>query len=80
MAFTGGESMMSQTAIVDVMEEFRQQWNPPRYVTIETNGTGYTILHSFTGSSGGYQPYESLITKVYPFAHALYTRFALKVF
>ena len=39
MAFTGGEPMMSQTAIVDVMEEFRQQWNPPRYVTIETNGT-----------------------------------------
>ncbi len=39
MAFTGGETMMSQTAIVDVMEEFRQAWNPPRFVTIETNGT-----------------------------------------
>lgn len=39
MAFTGGEPMMSQTAIVDVMEEFRQAWNPPKFVTIETNGT-----------------------------------------
>lgn len=39
MAYTGGEPMMSQNAIIDVMEEFRQRWNPPRYVTIETNGT-----------------------------------------
>ena len=39
MAFTGGEPMMSQTAIVDVMEEFDRRGNVPRYVTIETNGT-----------------------------------------
>lgn len=39
MAFTGGEPMMSQTAIVDVMEEFERRGNVPRYVTIETNGT-----------------------------------------
>ena len=39
MAFTGGEPMMSQTAIVDVMQEFRRRDNLPKYVTIETNGT-----------------------------------------
>lgn len=38
-AFTGGEPMMSQTAIVDIMEEFARRDNIPRYVTIETNGT-----------------------------------------
>lgn len=39
MAFTGGEPMMSQTAIVDVMERFAERDNTPRFVTIETNGT-----------------------------------------
>lgn len=39
MAFTGGEPMMSQTAIVDVMDRFAERDNTPRYVTIETNGT-----------------------------------------
>ena len=39
MAFTGGEPMMSQTAIVDVMENFAARDNTPKFVTIETNGT-----------------------------------------
>lgn len=39
MAFTGGEPMMSQTAIVDVMERFKERMNVPKFVTIETNGT-----------------------------------------
>lgn len=39
MAFTGGEPMMSQTAIVDVMDQFAARDNTPRFVTIETNGT-----------------------------------------
>jgi 7-carboxy-7-deazaguanine synthase len=39
MAFTGGEPMMSQTAIVDVMDTFASRDNTPRFVTIETNGT-----------------------------------------
>lgn len=39
MAFTGGEPMMSQTAIVDVMENFALRNNTPKFVTIETNGT-----------------------------------------
>ena len=39
MAFTGGEPMMNQTAIVDIMREFANRDNLPEYVTIETNGT-----------------------------------------
>jgi organic radical activating enzyme len=39
MAFTGGEPMMNQTSIVDIMQEFANRGNLPRYVTIETNGT-----------------------------------------
>lgn len=39
MAFTGGEPMMAQTAIVDIMETFAKQGNIPKYVTVETNGT-----------------------------------------
>lgn len=39
MAFTGGEPMMSQTAIVDIMERFAERDNTPHFVTIETNGT-----------------------------------------
>lgn len=39
LAFTGGEPMMSQTGIVDVMNVLRSQNNMPKYVTIETNGT-----------------------------------------
>lgn len=39
MAFTGGEPMMSQNAIVDVMLEFARRGNMPKYVTVETNGT-----------------------------------------
>lgn len=39
MAFTGGEPMMNQNAIVDIMQEFDNRENSPKYVTIETNGT-----------------------------------------
>jgi organic radical activating enzyme len=39
MAFTGGEPMMNQNAIVDIMEEFDRRNNLPYFVTIETNGT-----------------------------------------
>lgn len=39
MAFTGGEPMMSQNAIVDIMLEFARRGNVPKYVTVETNGT-----------------------------------------
>ncbi len=39
MAFTGGEPMISQSAIVDVMEQFLIENDVPKFVTIETNGT-----------------------------------------
>ena len=39
LAFTGGEPMMNQTGIVDIMEEFENRNNVPQYITIETNGT-----------------------------------------
>jgi 7-carboxy-7-deazaguanine synthase len=39
MAFTGGEPMMSQNAIVDIMLEFARRGNMPKFVTVETNGT-----------------------------------------
>jgi 7-carboxy-7-deazaguanine synthase len=39
MAFTGGEPMMSQTAIVDIINQFKEENEVPAYITIETNGT-----------------------------------------
>jgi len=39
MAFTGGEPMMSQSAIVDVMKSFDSFNNTPKNITIETNGS-----------------------------------------
>ena len=39
MAFTGGEPMMNQSAIADIMQEFERRGNLPQYITIETNGT-----------------------------------------
>ena len=39
LAFTGGEPMMNQNAIVDIMQEFDRRNNSPKFVTIETNGT-----------------------------------------
>lgn len=42
LAFTGGEPMINQNAIVDIMEEFKKRNNVPAFVTIETNGTQVT--------------------------------------
>lgn len=39
IAFTGGEPMMSQSAVVDIMEQFRERSNVPKWITFETNGT-----------------------------------------
>ena len=39
MVFTGGEPMLNQQAMYELLDEFRQRDNMPRYVTIETNGT-----------------------------------------
>jgi len=39
MAFTGGEPMLNQEAMVEILLEFKQQKNFPNCVTVETNGT-----------------------------------------
>jgi 6-pyruvoyltetrahydropterin 2'-reductase len=39
MAFTGGEPMLNQQAMVDIISHFVKQKNYPKYVTVETNGT-----------------------------------------
>lgn len=39
LAFTGGESMMSQEQTVAIMEELVKRNNYPKFVTFETNGT-----------------------------------------
>lgn len=39
MAFTGGEPMLSQEAMVAILEEFNARDNLPHFVTVETNGT-----------------------------------------
>lgn len=39
MAFTGGEPMLNQDAMFDIMQEFFNRGNAPQYVTMETNGT-----------------------------------------
>ena len=39
MAFTGGEPLLNQQAMVEILQEFEQRNNFPHYVTVETNGT-----------------------------------------
>ena len=39
MAFTGGEPMLNQEAMVRILTEFERRNNSPRRVTVETNGT-----------------------------------------
>lgn len=39
LAFTGGEPMLAQTAMVEIMHAFKARDNVPKHVTVETNGT-----------------------------------------
>lgn len=39
MAFTGGEPLLNQEAIVAILREFDHRNNVPHFVTVETNGT-----------------------------------------
>lgn len=39
LAFTGGEPMLNQPAMVAIMKEFYSRGNMPKFVTVETNGT-----------------------------------------
>ena len=39
LAFTGGEPMLNQPAMIDIVREFIRRGNPPRTITVETNAT-----------------------------------------
>ena len=39
LAFTGGEPMLSQRAMAEILKEFKRRNNVPKFITIETNGT-----------------------------------------
>lgn len=39
LAFTGGEPMLSQRAMAEILKEFKARNNEPKFITIETNGT-----------------------------------------
>ena len=44
LAFTGGEPMINQNAIADILEELEKRNNYPKYVTVETNGTQSLLM------------------------------------
>jgi organic radical activating enzyme len=39
LAFTGGEPMLNQPAMIDIVREFQRRGNCPRTITVETNAT-----------------------------------------
>ena len=39
LAFTGGETVISQNAVVDIYGELERRGNLPKHITVETNGT-----------------------------------------
>ena len=39
LAFTGGEPMLNQKAMIDIVREFKSRDNVPRTITVETNAT-----------------------------------------
>ena len=39
LAFTGGEPMLNQQAMIDIVREFMRRENTPRTITVETNAT-----------------------------------------
>ena len=39
LAFTGGEPMINQKAMIYILQEFERRNNYPAYITVETNGT-----------------------------------------
>lgn len=69
LAFTGGEPLMSQTAIVAIMEELRERDQWPTHITIETNGTQSVrgkfadIMEEFV--AGGGELFWSVSPKLY---------------
>jgi 7-carboxy-7-deazaguanine synthase len=65
LAFTGGEPMLNQNAIVDVMEEFDNRNNSPQFVTCETNGTQDIRSKFETYVSNKFEWFWSVSPKLY---------------
>lgn len=68
MAFTGGEPMMNQRAISDIMDEFERRQNYPKFVTIETNGTQPVrdiFKNQFEYNKNGLELFWSVSPKLY---------------
>jgi len=61
MAFTGGEPLLNQPAMIAIMEEFANRDNTPEFVTVETNGTKQLkpdmikMLKDYTGWSNMFE-------------------------
>lgn len=63
MAFTGGEPMLNQPAIQDILMEFNKRYNVPQQVTVETNGTQLLSDDMFNTISTMYGNGNTLPTK-----------------
>lgn len=69
LALTGGEPLMSQTAIGEIIGEFQRINKVPKFITIETNGT-QDLRQTFTGPmteiiSEGTELFWSVSPKLY---------------
>ncbi|HUE35860.1 MAG TPA: choice-of-anchor tandem repeat GloVer-containing protein, partial [Candidatus Acidoferrum sp.] len=67
-SFTGGDdggsprtTLVSSGNTLFGTAEGRGVWGNGTVFALNTNGTGFTILHSFTGGNDGYQPDEGLL-------------------
>lgn len=69
LAFTGGEPLMSQSAIVAIMEAFKAKGKMPTHITIESNGTQsirgkfHDIMEEFVENGG--ELFWSISPKLY---------------
>jgi 6-pyruvoyltetrahydropterin 2'-reductase len=75
LCFTGGEPMMWQSSMVDIVREFMRRGNAPRTVTVETNATKKLDLtltefinDEFTAQPGGARWHWAMSPKLWSVA------------
>jgi organic radical activating enzyme len=75
LCFTGGEPMMWQSSMADIVREFMRRGNAPRTVTVETNATKNIteelenfINDEFTGQDGGARWHWAMSPKLWSVA------------
>jgi organic radical activating enzyme len=75
LCFTGGEPMMWQSSMVDIVREFMRRGNAPRTVTVETNATKNIteelenfINDEFTSQDGGARWHWAMSPKLWSVA------------